>query len=81
MLTKIIHQGRINLPQMDLNTEGHVILLDKPERCTSFDLVAKIKTYIRKNYKQKIKVGHAGTLDPMASGLMIVCIGKFTKKN
>ena len=80
MLTKIIHQGRINLPQMDLNTEGDVILLDKPERCTSFDLVAKIKTYIRKNYKQKIKVGHAGTLDPMASGLMIVCIGKFTKK-
>lgn len=80
MLKKVIHQGRIVLPPIEINLEGDVLLFDKPIKCTSFDLVAKLKSYIRRNYNLKIKVGHAGTLDPMASGLMIICVGKFTKK-
>lgn len=55
--------------------EGSVLLINKPLRWTSFDAVRKIR------YLIKIpKVGHAGTLDPLASGLLIVCTGKFTKK-
>lgn len=61
--------------------EGQVILIDKPLEWTSFDIVNKIRYTIRYkfNYK-KIKVGHAGTLDPLATGLLIVCTGKFTKQ-
>lgn len=55
--------------------EGRVILIDKPLHWTSFDVVRKIRNRIRIK-----KVGHAGTLDPLASGLLIVCTGKFTKK-
>lgn len=55
--------------------EGQVILIDKPLRWTSFDVVRKIRNLTRTK-----KVGHAGTLDPLASGLLIVCTGKFTKK-
>ncbi len=55
--------------------EGQVILIDKPLHWTSFDAVRKI----RNSLKIK-KVGHAGTLDPLASGLLIICTGKFTKK-
>lgn len=55
--------------------EGKVLLLDKPLHWTSFDIVRKIRNAI--NIK---KVGHAGTLDPLATGLLIVCTGKFTKK-
>lgn len=55
--------------------EGQVILLDKPLHWTSFDAVRKIRNAIRIK-----KVGHAGTLDPLASGLLIICTGKFTKK-
>ncbi len=60
---------------------GQVILIDKPLDWTSFDIVNKIRYTIRHkfNYK-KIKVGHAGTLDPLATGLLIVCTGKFTKQ-
>jgi len=54
--------------------EGQVLLLDKPIGWTSFDLVKKVR-----NLTRVIKVGHAGTLDPLATGLMIVCTGKFTK--
>jgi len=54
--------------------EGKVLLLDKPSGWTSFDLVKKVR-----NLTRVIKVGHAGTLDPLATGLMIVCTGKFTK--
>lgn len=54
--------------------EGKVFLLDKPIGWTSFDLVKKVR-----NLTRVIKVGHAGTLDPLATGLMIVCTGKFTK--
>lgn len=56
-------------------TEGKVLLLDKPLEWTSFDVVAKIRNLIRIK-----KVGHAGTLDPLATGLLIVCTGKFTKR-
>jgi tRNA pseudouridine55 synthase len=55
--------------------EGKVILIDKPLHWTSFDVVRKIRNSIKIK-----KVGHAGTLDPLASGLLIVCTGKFTKK-
>ncbi len=55
--------------------EGKVLLFDKPLRCTSFDMVRKIR-----NITRVMKVGHAGTLDPLATGLLIVCTGKFTKK-
>ena len=60
---------------------GQVLLIDKPLGWSSFDVVKKIKTLIRTKYKlKKIKVGHAGTLDPLATGLLIVCTGKFTKR-
>jgi len=54
---------------------GQVLLIDKPLDWTSFDIVRKIRSLIKIK-----KVGHAGTLDPLASGLLIVCTGKFTKK-
>jgi tRNA pseudouridine55 synthase len=61
--------------------EGQVLLFDKPLHWTSFDLVNKIRIMIRSALGiGKIKVGHAGTLDPLASGLMIICTGKATKK-
>ena len=55
--------------------EGKVILIDKPLHWTSFDAVRKIRNLVRIK-----KVGHAGTLDPLATGLLIICTGKFTKK-
>lgn len=61
--------------------EGQVLLFDKPLYWTSFDLVNKVRIMIRSAFGiKKIKVGHAGTLDPLASGLMIICTGKATKK-
>jgi len=54
---------------------GEVLLFDKPLRWTSFDLVKKVR-----NLSRAKKVGHAGTLDPLATGLMIICTGKFTKQ-
>jgi tRNA pseudouridine55 synthase len=60
--------------------DGQVILFDKPLWWTSFDLVRKSQNIIRQKYKlKKLKVGHAGTLDPLATGLMIICTGKATK--
>lgn len=61
--------------------EGQILLFDKPLGWTSFQLVNKVRWLIRKScHIKKIKVGHAGTLDPLASGLLIICTGKFTKK-
>jgi len=61
--------------------EGQVLLFDKPMYWTSFDLVNKVRNMLRSSLKlKKIKVGHAGTLDPLASGLMIICTGRSTKK-
>lgn len=62
-------------------TEGQVILLDKPLTWSSFQAVNKVKWSLKKHLGlKKIKVGHAGTLDPLATGLLIVCTGKFTKR-
>ncbi len=55
--------------------DGQVLLVDKPLKWTSFDVIARL----RKIFKIK-KIGHAGTLDPLATGLLIICTGKFTKK-
>jgi tRNA pseudouridine55 synthase len=61
--------------------KGGVILLNKPYEWTSFQAVNKVK-YLLKHYYdlKKVKIGHAGTLDPLATGLLILCIGKYTKK-
>ncbi len=61
--------------------DGQLLLIDKPLEWTSFDAVNKIRYAIRKEFSiKKIKVGHAGTLDPLATGLLIICTGKFTKQ-
>lgn len=61
--------------------EGQILLFDKPLGWTSFQLVNKVRWLIKSRHKiKKIKVGHAGTLDPLASGLLILCTGKFTKR-
>lgn len=58
-------------------SEGQLLLINKPYKWTSFDVVGKI----RNSFKPlKLKVGHAGTLDPLATGLLLICTGKFTKK-
>lgn len=60
---------------------GQMILIDKPLRWTSFDVVNKLRYKIRDYHQvKKVKVGHAGTLDPLATGLLIICTGRFTKK-
>jgi tRNA pseudouridine55 synthase len=101
MVKKMIHQARFELPELNINLEGDVLVFDKPYQCTSFDLVEKVKKYIRQQDRKgerekgekekplflkaplvakKVKVGHAGTLDPLATGVMIICVGAFTKK-
>ena len=70
---------------MEFNEEsfvdGNLLLINKPLKWTSFQVVNKIRWLIKKQYGiKKIKVGHAGTLDPLAEGLLIVCTGKMTKK-
>jgi tRNA pseudouridine55 synthase len=61
--------------------EGQILLLDKPMGWTSFQAVNSVKWTIRKKFQlKKLKIGHAGTLDPLATGLLVVCTGKFTKK-
>ena len=60
--------------------DGKVLLIDKPLGWTSFQAVNKVRWHIKKKFGlKKIKVGHAGTLDPLATGLLILCIGKQTK--
>lgn len=60
---------------------GQILLIDKPLKWSSFQAVNKIKWSLKKHLGlKKIKVGHAGTLDPLATGLLIVCTGKFTKR-
>lgn len=61
---------------------GEVLLVDKPLNWTSFDVVNKLRWRLRKLYDvKKFKVGHAGTLDPLATGLLIICTGKKTKES
>lgn len=60
---------------------GQVLLIDKPLKWTSFQVVNKLRWEIRQAFKiKKIKVGHAGTLDPLATGLLVICTGKMTKQ-
>lgn len=60
---------------------GQLILIDKPLHWTSFQVVNKVRWLLRQQFGlKKLKVGHAGTLDPLATGLLILCTGKFTKK-
>jgi tRNA pseudouridine55 synthase len=64
----------------ELIEEGLIFLIDKPLNWTSFDVVNKLRYALRIKYGiKKLKVGHAGTLDPLATGLIIVCCGKYTK--
>lgn len=61
--------------------EGEILYFNKPLKWTSFALVAKVRYHISRKIKEKkIKVGHAGTLDPLATGVMIICTGKATKR-
>ena len=60
--------------------EGYVAVIDKPYEWTSADVVRKIKFQLRKCGYPKIKIGHAGTLDPLATGILLVCIGRATKR-
>jgi tRNA pseudouridine55 synthase len=62
--------------------EGKVILVDKPLKWSSFQAVNKLKYVLKNelNLPKKFKIGHAGTLDPLATGLLIICTGKFTKR-
>ena len=65
---------------MDFNS-GEILYFDKPLHWTSFDLVNRVRRLLCRQLNQKkLKVGHAGTLDPLASGVMILCTGKATKK-
>lgn len=60
---------------------GQLLLIDKPLGWSSFQAVNKLKWAVRKKFGlKKIKIGHAGTLDPLATGLLLICTGKFTKK-
>ena len=67
-------QTRLKLEE-NIFEKGQVLLIDKPLRWTSFDAVRKVRHLVRIK-----KVGHAGTLDPLATGLLIICTGKFTKR-
>ena len=62
--------------------EGQILLIDKPYEWSSFQALNAVKWAIRKKYdlNKKFKIGHAGTLDPLATGLLVICTGKFTKK-
>lgn len=62
--------------------EGQILLIDKPLTWSSFQAVNKLKYSLIRKYQlpKKFKIGHAGTLDPLATGLLIICTGKFTKK-
>ncbi|MEL6275658.1 MAG: tRNA pseudouridine(55) synthase TruB, partial [Bacteroidota bacterium] len=69
-----------SVPPFDFRA-GALLLVDKPKGWTSFDVVNKLRYAIRRLYGQKkFKVGHAGTLDPMATGLLVICTGKWTKR-
>jgi tRNA pseudouridine55 synthase len=60
--------------------QGELLLIDKPLDWTSFDAVNKIRRLISRKIGKKLKVGHAGTLDPKATGLLLICTGSMTKK-
>ncbi|MBR2709915.1 tRNA pseudouridine(55) synthase TruB [Candidatus Saccharibacteria bacterium] len=61
--------------------EDQIILVDKPAGISSFGVVARVRAYLRRKYEHKVKVGHTGTLDPFATGLLILLAGKMTKRS
>lgn len=72
---------KIGEKTLDSFQEGRMLLIDKPLHWTSFDVVNRLRIALCKYFKvKKLKVGHAGTLDPLATGLLILCTGKWTKK-
>ena len=74
-----MHKKLSNLSKEDFES-GVVLLINKEINWTSFDVVKKIKNLLKEKFSfKKIKVGHAGTLDPLATGLLVVCTGKSTK--
>ena len=77
----LLHEIMQQLTKEDF-LEGQILLIDKPLTWSSFQAVNKIKYTLLKNLDlpKKFKIGHAGTLDPLASGLLIICTGKFTKR-
>ena len=76
MQKNIVLQENTTFPEFNF-AEGELLLINKPYQWTSFDVVGKIRNSLK---PQKLKVGHAGTLDPLATGLLIICTGKLTKK-
>ncbi len=71
----------MNFKELEDFMEGQILLVDKPLEWTSFDVVNKVRGHLRHGLKvKKIKVGHAGTLDPLATGVLVVCTGKATKR-
>ena len=69
------------MPTSEDFLSGRVLLIDKPLHWTSFQVVNKLRWEIRQAFNiKKIKVGHAGTLDPLATGLLVICTGKMTKQ-
>ncbi len=76
----ILKKGMNIVPSMDNYPNGIIIPLDKPYEWTSADAVRKIKFKLQRYFGSKnIKVGHAGTLDPLATGILLICVGKATK--
>lgn len=72
---KIVFRGTVRAEAREAFEAGQVLLIDKPLHWTSFDVVRKLRSFLRIK-----KIGHAGTLDPLATGLLILCTGKFTKQ-
>ena len=64
-----------------MNDENNIILIDKPAGISSFGVVAKVRGYLKREFGHKVKVGHTGTLDPFATGLLILLTGSNTKKS
>jgi len=73
---QFVLQENVSFPNFNF-AEGELLLINKPYQWTSFDVVNKIRNSLK---PQKLKVGHAGTLDPLATGLLIICTGKLTKQ-
>ncbi len=80
MSALIAHKGLVLTGNIDDYPEGIIIPIDKPYRWTSADVIRKVRYQAIKHFNKKnLKVGHAGTLDPLATGVLLVCIGKATK--
>ena len=80
MAALVAYQGLTLTDNIDDYPEGIILPVDKPYRWTSADVIRKVKYQAIKHFhKKNLKVGHAGTLDPLATGVLLVCIGKATK--